>query len=296
MLCSVAHMTLHSCSLCTYTTTRKYNLTRHIETVHSKDLQNLDIDLQNVDNTCSVCKRAFATRYTLQRHIRNNSCNHGLACPKCNKVLSSYSTKSRHVKTCNALATIDDHEASVSPHNITVSGSNNNIIHNQTNIQNNTFVLNFPKGVEDQQFAFLKDHITIGKFEQLMGNQKPAVGFSRYAGAIMQRPENRMIYKKNPNTKLCKVHNEEMWEYVLDEDAFPVLTFHMSCAALEDTHNYKKMSKRPKIDIASLLMYLDDVNTENDGNPNYKIALERLKLNIINLSQRHKIPSQATEM
>ena len=106
----------------------------------------------------------------------------------------------------------------------------------------------------------------------------------------MQRPENRMIYKKNPNTKHCKIRSEDEWEYVLDEDAFPVLTFHMTCAALEDTHKYKKMSKRPKIDIASLLKYLDDVNTENDENPNYKIAVERLKLNIINLSQRYKIP------
>lgn len=290
-----AHMTLHSCSQCSYTTSRKYNLERHTATVHDINLQNIDIDLQNVDNSCSICKKSFASKYTLQRHMRNKSCNEGLSCPKCNKVFSSHSTKSRHIKTCNEILSNEDKDAATSPLNITVSGDHNNINQNQ-NIQNNTYILNFPNGVEDQQFAFIKDHITMGKFEQLMGNHKPAIGFSRYAGAIMQRPENRMIYKKSPNTKHCKVHNEDMWEYVLDEDAFPVLTFHMSCAALEDTHKYKKMTKRPKIDIASLLMYLDDVNTENDENPNYKLALERLKLNIINISQRHKIPCEPTEM
>ena len=65
----------------------------------------------------------------------------------------------------------------------------------------------------------------------------------------------------------------------------------MTCAALEDTHNYKQMAKRPKIDIVSLLEYLDDVNTENDENDNHRSTLERLKLQIINLSQTHKIPN-----
>lgn len=297
---------------------------RHTATVHFDDLQKVNSDLQKVNpnlqkvnldlqkvnpdlqkvnlnlesnnpNTCLVCNKTFSNRYTLQRHMRNNSCCHGLTCPKCNKVFSSHPSKSRHMKTCNTLTVVEDDVSPIPAQNVTNNVTNNNIIQNQTNIQNNTYILNFPKGVEDDKFAFLRDHITMGKFEQLMGNNKPAIGFSRYAGAIMQRPENRMIYKKNPNTKHCKVHNEDMWEYVLDEDAFPVLTFHMSCAALEDTHNYKKMTKRPRIDIASLLMYLDDVNTENDENPNYKHALERLKLNIINLSQQHKIPTESSD-
>lgn len=278
-------MKMHSCASCAYSTNRKYNLERHEATMHSNGVTD------DNDNTCPICTKTFSNRYTLERHMRNNSCRHSLSCPKCNKEFASYSTKSRHVKNCNVILPIE--ETNNSPltvtHNVT-----NNVIENQTIIQtqNNTYILNFPKGVEDEQFSFIRDHITMGKFEQLMGNQKPAVCFSRYAGAIMQRPENRMIYKRNPNTKHCKVHNEDMWEYVLDEDAFPVLTFHMSCAALEDTHKYKKMTKRPKIDIASLLMYLDDVNTENDENPNYKHALERVKLNIINLSQRHKIPQE----
>jgi hypothetical protein len=172
-----------------------------------------------------------------------------------------------------------------------VTGDHMNIVNNQTQVNNqNQVILNFPNGIDDQQFAFLKDHISMNRFEKLMSNNKPAVGFARYTGAIMERPENRIIYKTNPNTKYCKVHNDENWEYVLDEDAFPVLTFHMTCAALEDTHAYKKMKKPPKIDIMSLLRYLDDVNTENDDNPNYQAAVERLKLQIINLSQAHKIP------
>lgn len=131
----------------------------------------------------------------------------------------------------------------------------------------------------------------MGRFEKIIGNHKPAISFSKYMGAMLERPENRILYKTNPNTKHCKVHTDGKWEYVLDDDAFPVLTFHMTCAALEDTHNYKKMTKRPKIDIVSLLEYLDDVNTENDENDNHRNTLERLKLQIINLSQSYKIPN-----
>ena len=173
---------------------------------------------------------------------------------------------------------------------LTVNGDHNNIVNNQTTVQNQQIVLNFPNGLDDQNFTFLKDHISMKRFESLIGNTKPAISFARYTGAILERPENRMIYKTNPNTKYCKVHNDDQWEYVLDEDAFPVLTFHMTCAALEDTHQYKKLTKQPKIHIGSLLKYLDDVNTENDENPNYQLAIDRLKLQIINLSQAHKVP------
>jgi hypothetical protein len=207
------------------------------------------------------------------------------------------------MKTCkgSSLIPINPENAIVAPsydgNNPITTNCNNNITNNSgdvnvTNIgnQNNTIIMNFPNGIEDQEFAFLKDHISTGRFESLIANKKPEIGFSRYVGALLERPENRVIYKTNPNVKNCKIHNDGQWEYVLDKDAFPVLTFHMSCAALEDTHKYKTISKRPKIDIVSLLQYLDDVNTENDENENYKEAIERVKLLIVNLSQRVKVP------
>jgi hypothetical protein len=323
-----------SCSLCSYTTSRRYNLDRHTKTVHKRDLpivdpnlqnvdpnlpnvdpnlQNVDPNLQNVDpnlpdvnpnlpnvnsTLCEACGKTFLNKYTLKRHKERNSCKGSdvsFQCQYCKDVFSSSSSKSHHVKICKKRE--HDNQGSndaIQAPTTSIVGNNNNIITNtntQVNIQQNQHItLNFPDGMEDPNFAFLKDHITMGRFEKLIGHSKPEISFSRYAGAIMERPENRFIYKSSPNTKHCKVHMDDKWEFVLDEDAFPILTFHMSCAALEDTHQYKKMSKRPKIDIVSLLRYLDDINTENEDNPNYRLAIERLKLKIINLSQSHKIP------
>jgi len=318
-------MKTFSCSLCDYTTNRKYNLERHTHTVHFDDAPNINIDNPNVnienpnvnienpnvniqspnvnienpnvnindmDVKCNVCNKVFSSRCNMLKHQRLNRCRgecQQFECPKCNITYSCRQSKSRHMKTCNITQQAITTEPTIqqTTNNVNI-GQQNNVNGNQIN--NTTYVLNFPNGIDDTQFSFVKDHITTGRFEKLIGDYSPAMGFSRYASALMERPENRVIHKTSPNTKHSKVNNNGTWEYVLDEDAFPVLTFHMSCAALEDTHSYKEKIKRPKIDIESLLRYLDDVNTENDENPNYKLAVERLKLNIINLSQRHKIP------
>lgn len=328
MSCSLTREKGFKCHICDYTTPRKYNLERHIATVHnvhtpnisstapnvsisspnissnapniSMNAPNVSTELQIVDPlTCLQCKKQFSNMFSLRRHVNLERCkktSDPLECPNCHAVFAYNSSKSRHMRTCKAAKTLTIPPAGAEAAPVTqsaaatVNGDHNTV--NQTNVQNQQIILNFPQ-LDDTQFAFIKDHITPKRFEKLIGNHKPAIGFARYTGAIMERPENRMIYKSNPNTKYCKVHNDKVWEYVLDEDAFPVLTFHMTCAALEDTHAYKKLTKQPKIDLASLLRYLDDVNTENDDNPNYQAAVERLKLQIINLSQAHKIPTVA---
>lgn len=100
-----------------------------------------------------------------------------------------------------------------------------------------------------------------------------------------------MIYKANPNTKYCKVHRDGKWEFELDKDAMPIVTNQLSISALEDVHEYREKIKRTRIDIATILRYLEDINTENDENDNYKDAEERICLIIINMSQRWGLPT-----
>lgn len=77
----------------------------------------------------------------------------------------------------------------------------------------------------------------------------------------------------------------------LDKDAMPIITNQLSISALEDVHSYRDKVKRTRFDIERMLKYLDDVNTENDMNDNYADAVDRIRLIIINMSQRWGLPS-----
>lgn len=327
MATDITHKTVFSCSQCTYTTKRKYNLERHIAMVHEckhqKDTdenqndtvinqndtfndQKDTFDHQNdthmiAGHICITCLKCFSTQSNLKRHISNGckGIRNVLVCEFCKKQFKHRSNKYNHVKVCKEktqnkedieVTEVTEQTSTTLGQVITNNGNNNTNNIQNINTQNNTYILNFNDAIDNPNFSFLKDHITTKKFEKLVGSHKPEIAFSRYMGAIMERPENRIVYKRSPNTKYCKIHNEKRWSYILDEDAFPVLTFQMTCSALEDTHKYKELIKRPKIDIVSLLEYLDDVNTENDENNNHKLSVERLKLMIINLSQQYRIP------
>lgn len=99
------------CSLCSYTTTRKYNLERHTGTVHipvapkdipfaPKDIPVAPKDIPNL--ACDHCSQTFASKYSLQRHI-NRGCkgyivsNH---CPHCGQAFTLACNKYRHIRKC----------------------------------------------------------------------------------------------------------------------------------------------------------------------------------------------------
>ena len=119
--------------------------------------------------------------------------------------------------------------------------------------------------------------------------RNPRDGFVKYSSSILERPENRIVFKTNPHTRFSKIsHNGEYVHYGLDEDVFPVVTHHLSVSAIQDVHEYKD-TKRLKFDIQDVLRYLDDVNTNDEG-ANYKYIVDRLKLIIVNLSNTFGIP------
>lgn len=108
---------MHNCGECSYTTSRKYNLERHIKNVH-KTPQNVPLAPQKVplspqnvphipqnvpDKTCTVCGKVFSRSDALRRHQNTNACCgtcDPLECPLCHKLLASKSSKCRHLKTC----------------------------------------------------------------------------------------------------------------------------------------------------------------------------------------------------
>ena len=240
---------------------------------------------------CPTCYKTFRRKRYLAVHEK--VCTHLMnkhECSKCHLVCASSSALSHHKVRCkenNTLHTCHNKYENMDPLD-SKSGYSVQQHANTINNHNNTYIIEFPSE-GDPDYKFIRDHLK--KLEYYFGKVQPDVGFRKYVNAFLERAENRMIYKSNPNTKYCKVYRNGQWEIELDKDAMPVLTNQLSISALEDINDYRDKVQRTKLDIANILRYLEDVNTENDANSNYKDAEERIKLIIINMSKRWGLPA-----
>jgi hypothetical protein len=248
---------------------------------------------------CVTCYKTFKTKRYFTLHQTNcKKISSELECDICHKQFADRSSLSKHRKRCSCQMQLTAHTPSADtpqpPASHTEYHKNDSVYVNHSKVDTlnkvtNNFILNFPNA-DETNFSFIKDHVA-PQFAQMFMNQKPEIGFRKYAHAILERPENRMVHKTNPNTKYCKVHKCGNWNHELDSEAFPILTNQLSIAALEDFNAVKeKRVERTRLDIARIAKYLDDVNTENDGNENYEQAMERIRLIIINMSQRWGLP------
>jgi hypothetical protein len=262
-----------------------------------KNNENLDIKSQeNNDLKCSQCNKEFSKKWILKRH--SDTCKgiyNPFECKNCHKELSSYSALSRHRKTCASTQLIlhsGNDDAQVSVQNIDTQNNTNIETQNNTNIQtqvNNNVTINvlkFPEYGED--YDFMTDHITREMYKNIWDQNKPEIGFRKFVDAVLNRPENRVVKKNNPNINYSMIHQgDDKWELAHDKDVFPILTHQMSCAALQCTHDYKKKMYFMRTDIQRILGYLDDVNTENDDDEtHFKDAVQRIRLMVVNVTKR----------
>lgn len=67
------HMNIYRCESCEYTTNRKANLVRHVNTIH-RNVQTCD------ENKCKYCDREFSNKSNLLRHQSNSCSKYGQMC------------------------------------------------------------------------------------------------------------------------------------------------------------------------------------------------------------------------
>jgi hypothetical protein len=148
---------------------------------------------------------------------------------------------------------------------------------------NNVVVLKFPEC--DDDFDFIRDHIGIEEFKKLFDCSRPEVGFKRFATAILEKPENRILKKSDVKANHTMIHKGDgEWELALDKDVFPRLTFDLSVSALGALNDNKKKARLVKTNMERIFQYLDNVNTEND--PDFNDAVQRLRIITVNLTKK----------
>lgn len=108
---------------------------------------NVDISSSNVDSdaekrfACEKCGKSYTRNENLHSHIpKCTGVANTLQCPKCLKIMASYSTKSRHLKTCRGQK---PEKTSSSP--MVVNNTTNNTTNHNTNIV--TIICQAPCGV-----------------------------------------------------------------------------------------------------------------------------------------------------
>ena len=245
------------CAFCEYKTKRKYDLNRHQNAIHPKNVMN-DIKEENVNQKeenvnqneenvnpdiiepeieeneddekykCNKCQKNYKTIKYLINHQK--SCNglSVLTCPKCMFTFTSRQAKSNHIKKNNCKAKSIIHGINPDVKNeININGNNNTInINNITNINN--------YGSERT------DHITYDEILFLIFNSCDYIipKYIELKHYNKDFPENHNI--KYDKIKGCSIKNDDKWN-VADIDYISDNLFNKNSSELiKFYNNYKK--------------------------------------------------------
>ncbi len=206
--------------------------------------------LELAENTCKDCLKQFSSARKLRLHkdhCKKEKLDH--ICDVCSKRYASMSSLSNHKHRCkgSVLATnaspAENAVNTCSTQNIETQNivtNNTNCNNNITNNNNNTVnVMLFPKD-GDQNFDFAIEHIQDAIMKKFITQSKPEVGFEMFMDMLMEHPANKIVHKTNPNTKYSKIHvGDGKYEFATDTKVMPIVTHHMTTAALAKVNEMK---------------------------------------------------------
>lgn len=254
------------CAWCSQVFTTKGNCDRHVKTrclfspVTTHAAQNVNTSAQNVDmaaqnvympaqnvytpaqnvytanpgrpNSCPKCKKTFNRNFNLERHTL--ACKgelHPFECHKCHMILSSRTSKSRHMKQCT-----------VGTSSTTIINNNNNTTNNtnshntitNNNVTNNYNILNF--GQED------KSHMT-DEFVMSIASMKHGHGIMKCIEALHFNPDvpqnqNLRLIEGGKQTDIA-VRSNDQWYATDHMRVLPRLLGSTKCYLLGFIHSIK---------------------------------------------------------
>jgi len=135
-----------------------------------------------------------------------------------------------------------------------------------------------------EKFDYITDHINIAKLQEFIKQRKPSIGFNKFVSEVLDNPQNRNVQKTNIKDRYSKVHiGDDKWELAMDSDVYPIMTHHMTTAALGKMEEHKTdIPKSIKQKAAEFVEFIDQINTTDEGDV-YNETVERIKLILVNL-------------
>jgi hypothetical protein len=230
-------MTTHVCPVCSYTTTRRYNLKRHTISLHGLDepvemmegskVQFRGTDVQPEDTNvqfegtnvqpikCPTCYLMFMCAKNLNRHLpkcKKISCP--LECIGCHKVFNTRSALSMHRKRCDGTGennTLVDAPKDNQPPQTVIHNNIHNTTHNVMNVAgnvNNTVININNFGNENKEYIaieFIRQCLDLGHH-----------GISPMIDKIYfdpEHPENHNVSLDSFKNRLVKVVQQNQWQF-----------------------------------------------------------------------------------
>lgn len=258
----------------------------------------VDLPVENEKFKCKECYKSFCNKYTLQRHITKcNRRQHPNQCTACQKCFSSRSSLSHHRDFCkgNSLVVPNSQTKAVIPsgsNNTNVNAENVQMIQQQQNAEtinnnNNTVNINIltcPQSREEK-FDFDCDNISL---EDLMGilqkSKDSFLRFNRFVSKVLENPRNRVVRKLSAKDCHSLVHvGDDKWELAHDNDTFPIITHHMTTAALGKSIELDKNDKN--YFIKAFQEQIRVFNEMDYDSLDYNSIVQRIKYHVINITR-----------
>lgn len=254
-------------------------------------IKNVDDDYKNVDvkiNKCDKCNKCLSTKYYLMKHMEkcSNKQNPN-ECTECHKVFSSRSGLSHHKKICKGAPLVEANRTS-EVQNIPIQ-ANNVIQQNAQTINNvtnnvNINVLTCPQSVEEN-FKFNCDNITPEVLMNILKySSNSFIRFNKFVSKLLENPVNRVIRKTNPKDNHSLIHvGNNKWDYAHDKDMYPIITHHMTTAALDKTIEIEKNKKDTFI--KAFQQQVKVFNEMDYDSQDYHDIVQRIKYLVINITR-----------
>ena len=284
---------LFNCEYCSYTSNKKYNLTRHLirhdhtqfKQTNNETEEVLKNQIVIIENKCESCLKSFSTKYNLIRHLKNcKGIILNKKCEYCNKEFKHISTKITHLKTCKFK--INKNKDNV---NINVGTINNiNVVNNITNNNINIVVFD-PLKIDGS--IFKTDHIDLN-FLNLILKSAENNAVSLYTQKILDNPENHCIVKSNLRSMVSDVHTgQNNWTKYYDIELYPMIIREISngfqsCISKqnENKKDFKKFNKLIEyLDYFSEDGYCNDDTISAKIKKEFKEQIQKTKLIFYNL-------------
>jgi len=230
---------MFQCKICNYFSNRKYNLRRHYDNKHTKQVQNnentqnqqnvspneqnVSPKIQNVSpneqnvspseqnvspseqNVCSKCNKVYKTKKHLLNHQIKCKGVDELTCSRCMTSFTTRAAKSRHIKTdkCKARSIVHARR----PYIQNITNNTNNTINNiqNTNITNHNQIIINNIGSERV------DHITHNDILKILTSGENTIPlYIQKKHFDEEFPENNNIQYTIENK--CKIFENDAWK------------------------------------------------------------------------------------
>ena len=93
-------------AFCDYTSTRSYNVKRHIVIKHSPQIA-IPCN-ETAMKHCEQCDKTFTTHWSLSRHTKTCDGITSKKCEYCHKCFSHRNYKYKHIRTCKVKAELNE--------------------------------------------------------------------------------------------------------------------------------------------------------------------------------------------